>query len=126
MPVPGAGTIVGLVSARDGLVYGAANKDHALFAFDPRTREIVWRGSLPWGNVHMNSFALGPGAYIYGVAGDTAFGFAPRTRELIPLGDYPNLHLGPVITDGYLYFGAGVHLLRLPLSALEHLRCQAH
>ena len=115
VPVPDAGTIVGVVAARDGLVYAAANEDNDLFAFDPKTREIVWRGRLPWGAVRMNSFTLGPDGSIYGVAGDTAFRFDPRTREAESLGTYPSLHLGPVIADGWMYFGAGVHLIRLPL-----------
>ena len=119
VPVPGAGTVAGLASAPDGLVYGAANADNDLFAFDPKTRQIVWRGRLPWGSVAMNSFTLAPDGDIYGVAGGTAFRFTTRSRALVSLGAYPRLHLGPVVAGDCLYFGAGVHLVRLRMPTLR-------
>jgi hypothetical protein len=124
-PLPGAKTYGAVVRAGDGLVYGVEYGGKRFFAFDPMTRKTVFTGELPVKSLHYPEFAdepFGPRGWIYGIGDDAVVAIDPAHREAKVIGRDPVLARAfgfCVSHDGWLYFGAGSHLLRCQLPAQD-------
>ncbi len=119
-PVPGTATYGRLVRARNGLIYGVAQRN-GYFAFDPIKRETVFAGQLPVASTYFPQLAdrpIGPDGLIYGMGGGAVFAINPadHSAEIVVRDEaIEGVHGFNVMADGTLYFGAEATLWRVRL-----------
>lgn len=120
VPVPGAGDILDLIAAPNGLIYGIAGSQwpamlqqqqtvpHApltLFVFDPQTRQVKATKPLPFADVIYNSVAIGKDGRIWGLAEDGIFTIDTKTNDATLVAHAPEKITGGFeIRDGAIYF----------------------
>lgn len=119
-PMPGTGTYGRLVRARNGLIYGIAQRN-GYFAFDPIKRETVFTGELPVTAAYFPQLAdrpVGPDGLIYGMGEGAVFAINPadHSAEIVVRNEaIEGVHGFNVMEDGTLYFGAEATLWRVRL-----------
>jgi streptogramin lyase len=124
LTVPGTTRVQALETAPDGTLYGAATVRSQpgrsyWFTFDPETREPIWFGEFPYGDI--KDLVRGPDGFIYGLTQNNIFRVDPETAEVVqvatpgggstPIGGFYN-----TLTfdqQGRLYWGSGPNLMRV-------------
>jgi len=118
-PVPTARRYGTAVSARNGLIYGIAQKH--FYVFDPVKRETVHVAALPTGEVRfpgMHPEPIGPDGLIYGIARGAIIAIDPRDNSVAVVAKHASLSHGRglfVTDDKFLYYGSGARLMRYKL-----------
>jgi streptogramin lyase len=115
VPVEGERGIDDLIATPDGLVYGVAGS--TLFLFDPASRTVKERKSLPFKGTIYNSVALGPDGRIWGLTRTGIFAIDRKKNEATLVATAPEkVTAGFALRDGYLYLvcGPAVYRYRLP------------
>jgi streptogramin lyase len=118
VPVPGASEITDLITAPNGRVFGVAGS-RTLFVFDPKARQIIHSGPLPFraatGNTY-NSVAIGPDKQIWGITGEGIFTIDPDTYAAKRVAAAPErITAGFVLNGRNLYFASGPKVYRYTL-----------
>lgn len=116
VPIPGANALDGFLTAPNGLVYGIGNG--TLMGFDPASREVRFRKSVPFRNTIFNSAGIGPDGRIWGLAREGIFAIDTRTNETTLVAKAPErITAGFAIRDGGIYFisGPSVYRYRFPV-----------
>ncbi|MCX6622103.1 MAG: hypothetical protein NTY38_13750 [Acidobacteria bacterium] len=103
-PAPGASKITGLITARNGLVYGIGGK--TLFVFDPAARQIVDRKELPFSRIIYNATANGEDGKLWGLCAEGIFRIDPETREAAIVARPPHR-----ITAGFAMRGRTIYVV---------------
>ncbi len=119
VPVPGASTIVSLMT-HGPMVYGLAN-DATFFVFDSRTREVVHRESYsPYGSVPRHAFQMGPDNQLYVIMSDAMLRIDPTTyTHRLLTWNLVQASAGGAIAGGRLVFAHGSHVWSYALPDLE-------
>jgi hypothetical protein len=107
IPVSGADFITDLITAGNGIIYGIAGSHGAqtLFTFDPGTRTIISRQSLPFHDVVYNSIGLLPDKTIVGLAREGIFTIDETTHQARLIATSPvKITGGFDLRDGAVYF----------------------
>lgn len=118
-PVPAAKSYGTVVAARNGLIYGLAQKYY--YAFDPIKRETVHVGTLPTGGVRfpgLHPAPVGPDGLIYGIARGAIIAIDSRDNSASVIAEHESLRSGHglyVTDDKVLYYGSGANLMRYKL-----------
>jgi outer membrane protein assembly factor BamB len=105
-PVPGKTAITDLIAAPNNLIYGVAGD--TLFEFNPNTRKITGRRSLPFSEAIYNSVIVDKAGTIWGLAKEGIFTVDTRTLkvQLVDRSPVP-ITGGFAMHDGKIYFIAG-------------------
>ncbi len=118
-PVRGARRYGAAVTAKNGLIYGIAQKHY--YAFDPVKRETVHVGVLPTGEPRfpgLHPEPIGNEGLIYGIAGGAVIAIDPRDHSVSIVAEHESLkrtHGFYVTDDKVLYYGSGPNLMRVQL-----------
>lgn len=123
-PVHGTQTYGRAVRARNGLIYGLASEKY--YAFDPKTRTVLFIGDLPVKDLHfpqLNREPVGPRGLLYGLGDDAVFSIDPADHSARIVARDPSLGspgergaFGFYVTqDGVLYYGSEATLMRCKL-----------
>lgn len=105
-PVPGKAMILDLIAAPNEHVYGIA--DDTLFEFDPRSRTIVNRQSLPFSKPVYDGVALDRSGNIWGLAKEGIFTIDTKTSKVRLIAPSPvEITGGFAMREGKIYFIAG-------------------
>jgi outer membrane protein assembly factor BamB len=103
VPVPAEPSITDLIAAPNGRVYGIAGD--TLFEFDPETRKIANRRSLPFSEAIYNSVAVDNAGKIWGLAKEGIFTVDTATLKTKLIARSPvNITGGFAMRDGTIYF----------------------
>ncbi|MDH7570156.1 MAG: hypothetical protein QHJ73_11290, partial [Armatimonadota bacterium] len=119
-PVPGTRSYGAVVRAQNGVIYGLAGKSY--YAFDPKTRQVLYTGTLPVTQARfpgLSDYPVGPKGLIYGVGDDAVFAIDPAdhsARVVARDASLKNAHGFLVTSDGTLYYGSGARLMRCRLA----------
>lgn len=124
VPVPGAKDITGLV-ARNGQIFGLAgafDRRNQLFVFDPQTRKVVHRSTLPAGiavNATLwNSLAVGPDGDLYGLCTTGIYSIDPKTYEVRMKARYSGtITAGFALIGDQIYFASGSRIVKYDLAS---------
>lgn len=118
-PVPAAKRYRSVATARNGIIYGIAQRYY--YAFDPVKRETIHVSPLPTGGVRfpgLHPKPIGPDGLIYGIAGGGIIAIDPRDHSVSVIAEHESLRNGRglfVTDDKVLYYGSGAHLMRYEL-----------
>ena len=116
VPVPGERNIDDLITTPDGLVYGISGP--TVFVFDPVSRTIKDRKTLPFTGTIYNSVAMGPDGRIWGLTRTGIFAIDRKTNEAVLVAKAPEkITAGFALRDGYLYFVCGPAVYRYRLAS---------
>jgi hypothetical protein len=101
VPVPGATQITDLTTSDSGLIFGIAGRE--LFIFDPKTRRITDRKTLPFSKPAYNSTALNSGK-IWGLTEEGIFTIDMKTNEVKLIPSPVKITGGFAMKDNQIYF----------------------
>ena len=118
-PVPSATQYGTVVAARNGLIYGLAQKYY--YVFDPVKRKTVKVAKLPNGGFRfpgLHPRPIGPEGLIYGIAQGAIIAIDPRNNSASVIAEHESLRVGhglSITDDKVLYYGSGANLMRYEL-----------
>lgn len=115
--LPGAGDIISLQVAGDGLVYGLS-ANATFFVFDPKSRQIVHKESFAaYGSVPRHALQLGPDKKLYAALSKAIVRITPGAFTHEKLADSPvAITAGGALVNGRFCFASGARVWSYEVS----------